>query len=109
MAYKDPGFNDRLASAAKAKQAALDKLKARPPVDEEAIAARIAARAAKEAAAAEKRLAQIAAREQAAAEKAEAKRLAAEAEAAKKKPALTDEEKKAIRDAKYAARKQRKR
>ena len=109
MAYKDPGFNDRIASAAKAKQAALEKLKSRPPVDEAAVAARIAAREAKEAAAAERRAAQIAAREQAAAEKAEAKRLAAEAEAAKKKPELTEAEKKAIRDARYAARKQRRR
>lgn len=109
MSYKDPGFNDRLASAAKAKQAALDKLKARPPVDEATVAAKLAARAAKEAADAEKRAAKIAERERAAAEKAEQKRLAAEAEAAKKKPELTEEEKKAIRDAKYAARKQRKR
>lgn len=109
MSYKDPGFNDRLASAAKAKQAALEKLKSRPKVDEAVVAERIAARAAKEAAAAERRAAQIAERERLAAEKAEAKRLAAEAEAAKKKPELTEAEKKAIRDARYAARKQRKR
>lgn len=109
MSYKDPGFNDRIASAAKAKQAALDKLKARPPVDEEAVAARLAARAAKEAADAEKRAAKIAQREIEAAEKAERKRLEAEAEAAKVKPELSDAENKAIRDAKYAARKQRKR
>lgn len=109
MSYKDPGFNDRIASAAKAKQAALDKLKSRPPVDEAAIAAKLAAGAAKEAADAEKRAAKIAQREQEAAEKAERKRIAAEEEAAKIKPALTDAEKKAIRDAKYAARKQRKR
>ena len=109
MSYKDPGFNDRLASAAKAKQAALDKLKARPPVDEAAVAAKLAAREAKEAADAEKRAAKIAERERAAVEKAEQKRLAAEAEAAKIKPELSDAKKKAIRDAKYAARKQRKR
>jgi len=109
MSYKDPGFTDRIASAAKAKQAALDKLKARPPVDEAAVAARLAAREAKEAADAEKRAAKLAEREREAAEKAEARRLAAEAEAAKIKPELSDAEKKAIRDAKYAARKQRKR
>ncbi len=109
MSYKDPGFNDRIASAAKAKQAALDKLKSRPPVDEAAVAAKLAAREAKEAADAEKRAAKLAERERLAAEKAEEKRLAAEAEAAKKKPELTEEEKKAIRDAKYAARKKRKR
>lgn len=109
MSYKDPGFNDRIASAAKAKQAALDKLKAKPPIDEAAVAARLAARAAKEAADAEKRIAKIAEREREAAEKAERKRLAAEEEAAKIKPELTEAEKKAIRDARYAARKQRKR
>ena len=109
MAYKDPGFNDRIAAAAKAKEAALAKLKARPEIDEATVAARLAAREAKEAAAAEKRAAKIAEREREAAEKAERKRIAAEAEAAKAKPELSEAEKKAIRDARYAARKQRKR
>jgi len=109
MSYKDPGLQDRLASAAKAKQAALEKLKARPPVDVSAVAERLAAREAKEAAASEKRAAQIAERTRLAEEKAEQKRLAAEEEAAKIKPELSEAEKKANRDARYAARKQRKR
>jgi len=109
MAYKDPGFNDRIASAAKAKRAALEKLKARPPIDEVQLAARIAAREAKEAAAAQKRAEKAAERARIAAEKAEAKRLAEEAAAARKKPELSEAEKKALRDARYAARKQRRR
>lgn len=117
-AFRDPAFQDRIALAAKAKQAALDKLKAKAqaPVDEAAIAARIEARRAKEAAEAEKRAAKAAAREEERlarqAAKEEAKRLAEEealANAPKPKPELTDEERKAIRDARYAARKQKRR
>lgn len=115
-AFRDPAFQDRIALAAKAKQAALDKLKAKAkaPVDEVAIAARIEARRAKETADAEKRAAKAAAREEERlakqAAKEEARRLAEEealANAPKPKPELTDEERKAIRDARYAARKQK--
>lgn len=117
-AFRDPAFQDRIALAAKAKQAALDKLKAKAkaPVDEAAIAARIEARRAKEAAEAEKRAAKAAAREEERlakqAAKEEARRLAEEEalkNAPKPKPELTEEERKAIRDARYAARKQKRR
>ncbi|GAA4644355.1 hypothetical protein GCM10023115_23150 [Pontixanthobacter gangjinensis] len=101
--------------AAKAKQAALKKLKAKPPVSEEVLAERKAAAEAREAAKAKAREEKRAAAEKVKAD-AEAKRVAeakakaeAEAEAAANAPPeLTEEEKKAIRDARYAARKQRK-
>jgi len=120
--YKEPGFQDRVASATKARESALARLKAKPPIDpavvaeriekarlkEEAQAQRAADRAAERAAA---EAAKLAAEEAKAAEEAA---LAAE-EAAKAKaiqdaivPELTDEEKKQLRDAKYAARKARK-
>lgn len=111
--YRDPAFQDRLALAAQAKQKALDKLKAKAPIDPAVLAERKATAEAKAAAEAEKRAAKLAekkaAQEAAAAEKA-AKR---EAELAarpvvKEKVQLTPEEQKAIRDAKYAARKARK-
>ncbi len=38
--FKDPSFQDRVASAGKAKQKALDQLKAKPPVDESLMAER---------------------------------------------------------------------
>lgn len=107
--FKDPGFQERAANAAKAKQKALDRLRAKPPVDEAILAERNAARLAREAAEAEKRAAKQAEKERAAAEKAA---LAAEARAAVKpaptRPALTEAERKAARDARYAARKNRK-
>lgn len=118
--YKVPTFQERLALAAEARQKALDKLRAKPPVDEAVLAERRAAREAKEAAAlaareakraeaerikAEKLAAQEAAEAAAAAAAAEA---AAAEEAALQASALTEEERKARRDAKYAARKQRK-
>ena len=110
-AFKLPTFQDRQAAAAKAKSEALAKLRDKPPVDEAAVAARAAKRQEKEAAAAAKREAQRLAREQAAEEKRARAAQAAEQEAAaaaKVKPVLTPEEQKAARDARYAARKQRK-
>ena len=96
--YKDPAFQDRVASAVAAKQKALDKLRAKPPEDPAVLAEKLAARLAREAAAAEKRAADKAARE-------EAKALA-DAERAAKEP--TEAERKAARDARYAARKAKK-
>lgn len=114
-AFKDPSFTDRQAAAARAKEAALAKLRAKPPVDEAVVAQRIAAAAAREAAAAAKREAvRLAREEEAAAKRERAARAAAEAEAealakaALVKPQMTEEERKAIRDARYAARKNRK-
>jgi len=102
--YKEPGFQDRVAAAAKAREAALAKLKAKPPVDPAVVAARIEKEREREAALAEKaaqRIAERAARAEAA-ELAKAKALAAIV------PPPTEAEKKAARDAKYAARKARK-
>ena len=92
-------FQDRAGQAAQAKQKLLEQYKSRPPVDEKAAAERLAA--------AERR-------EAAKAEKAAAKKVAAEAKAAdaaiKAAAAAppTEAEKKAARDARYAARKNRK-
>ena len=107
MAFKLPTFQERAALAAKAKQAALDKLRAKPPVavDEAVVAQRREARLAREAAAAAARTEKLAARELEKARKKEEDALKA-AEAAPP-PALSEAEQKAIRDAKYAARKNR--
>ena len=104
--YKDPSFQDRVGRAAKAKQEARDRLRTKPPVDEAVLAARRAKAEAREAAAAEKREAKRAERERAEAEK------AAVAQATSKpspdRAPLSEAERKAARDARYAARKKRK-
>ena len=98
MTYND-SFQDRIANAAKAREKALENLRAKPAPDPKAVAERI------------ERQKQRAARE---AEKAEAKRAKRDAEAAEKaakaaaSTPLSDVELKARRDAKYAARKARK-
>ena len=108
MKTYDPAFQDRLKSAAVAKQKALDKLRARPPVDEAVLAERRAAAERREAAEAEKRALKKAQRDQAEAEKATRAAQAAEAAKAAAPKILTDAEKKASRDARYAARQARK-
>lgn len=95
-------FQDRLGQAADARQKALERLRAKPPVDEKIVAERRAAQARRDAAQAEKQAARKAAVEAERAAKAEA----AAAKAAVKPP-LTEAEKKSARDAKYAARKSR--
>jgi hypothetical protein len=101
--FKDT-FQDRVGQAAEAKRKALDKLRSRPPVDEAAAAARQEASRNREARAEEKRAAK--------AEKAKAAESAraaeAEAKAADSAPPPTEAERKAARDARYAARKSRK-
>jgi hypothetical protein len=116
MAFKAPDFTERTAAARAAKQRALEKLRDKPAADPAVIAARQAAAAAREEAAAERRAErqrEIAEAKAAKAAKAEAAALAAQAEAeANQKappPELSDAEKKAARDARYAARKARKR
>ncbi len=104
--YKDPSFQDRVGRAAEAKQKALEKLRSKPPVDENVAAERKAARLKREAAEAEKRAARKAA--ELAAKEAKAARAEAEAKAAAVPAGLTEAEKKAARDARYAARKSRK-
>ena len=115
-AFKSPSFQDRAALANKAKQEALEKLKARPPIDEAVVAERQRAAAAREQAAIEKRAAKaeaLAAQKAERAEKAAAKaaaraeeEAAAELKAARLRPPSAAEMK-AARDARYAARKAR--
>ncbi len=102
-AFKQPTFQERTALAAKAKEAALAKLRAKPPVDEAVLAARREAALAREAAQLKARQDKLAARELEKAAKLERKTQAPAPESAAKD--LVD--KKALRDAKYAARKSR--
>lgn len=108
-AFKDPSFQERTAAAARARSTALSQFFARPRVDEAVLAERTAARLAREAAEAEKRAAARLAKEEAEAAK-RALALAAAAEAARsaQKKVLSEAERKAARDARYAARKSRK-
>jgi hypothetical protein len=98
MSFKNPTFQDRAGQAADARQKALEQLRQKPPRDEKLVAERIAAAEKREAAKAEKAAAKKAADAAAAEKKA--------AEAAANAPA-TEAEKKAARDARYAARKNR--
>lgn len=120
-AFKHADFNDRASSAAKARQALIEKFRARPGPDDPAVQAKIAERMAVAAARDVREAERKVARE------AEAARLAVEeaerqAEAARKALEKTQEEldrkvqllalegeRKAARDARYAARKARKR
>ena len=102
--YKHPTFQDRIGRAAEAKQKALDKLRSRPARDETAIALRVAAGLRRDAAAMDKRTARKAAEEASHAEK-----VAAATKLAAIKPPPTEAERKAARDARYAARKSRRR
>ena len=107
MAFKLPTFQERAALAAKTKQAALDKLKAKPPVDEAVVAQQREARLAREAAAARAAEEKRVARELEKTRKKEEAAAKAAANAPAPAPKLTEAEQKAIRDAKYAARKNR--
>jgi len=111
--FKDPSFQDRVASARKAKQKALDQLKAMPPVDQALMAALRQESEARELALQEERAAKAQERAVAKAEKASNKaaalaaaEAAATLKAARLKPS-SPEEMKAARDARYAARKAR--
>lgn len=112
--FTDPSFQNRRASAEKAKQKALNQLKAKPEVDPVEMAERRRIWSEKEQALSEERAAKARAKAAAKAEKAamEATELAdAEAAAALKaerlKPASAADMK-AARDARYAARRARK-
>ncbi|KQX25071.1 MULTISPECIES: DUF6481 family protein [unclassified Sphingomonas] len=110
-AYKSPDFNERASAARAAKQSALEKLRNKPAIDPAIVAERQAARAIKDAAAAERRAARQAAIEEARLAKvaaAEAAELAARV-AATPPPSRSEAELQAARDARYAARKARKR
>ena len=108
--YKDLDFNERRAASQKARENALAQLKARPPVDEAEQARRRAEREARDAAQAEKRRAAKEARLQAAETVRTDQARTSEATAGSSSGAAqpTDEERKAARDAKYAARKKNK-
>jgi hypothetical protein len=109
VSYKAPAFQDRLANAAVAKQKALAQLRAKAPPDEAVLAERRKIAEARAAKLAQKQAEMRAAKEEAA-------QLAAARESAKPDPAatgperasLTEAERKAARDARYAARKARK-
>lgn len=101
--FKDT-FQDRVGQAAEAKRKALEKLRSKPPVDPAVAAERQEAARQREARAEEKRAAK--AEEAKAAESARAAE--AEAQAAEAASAPTEAERKAARDARYAARKSRK-
>jgi hypothetical protein len=103
--FKEPSFQDRQALAAEAKSRAMDKMRARQPVDEAVLAERRAAAAAREEARARLSQEKLEARQQEKAAKALAKEAAPTAAAAP--PPQTEAEKKADRDARYAARKKR--
>ena len=111
--FKDPSFQDRVASAGTAKQKALDRLTAKPSIDEGVMAARRRAWDSREQTRSEERAAKTDANAAAKAEKASLKaaelaeaNAAAALKAARLKPA-TAVEMKAARDARYAARKTR--
>ena len=117
MAFKDSGFADRLSAAANAQKAKLEKFKARPGPDDPTVLERQAARQemlrAREAREAEReaeRIKRLAEEEAArkAFEESEAIRIEAEYQARIAREAELEAEKKAARDARYAARKARK-
>lgn len=102
--YNDPSFQDRLGRAAEAKRKALETLRSKPAIDEKIVAERQAARLNRERKEAEKRASKRAAEE--AAKKAKAEAAAAKLATFPVPP--TEAEKKLARDARYAARKNRK-
>jgi len=113
-AFKDPSFQDRIASAGKAKRKALNQLKAKPSIDEGLMAERRQAWEVREQALSEERAAKTKANAEAKSEKASVKAAelaeataAAALKAARLKPASATDMK-AARDAPYAARKARK-
>ena len=107
MGFKVPDFTERAALAREAKDRALEKFRSKPaPTPEELEAQRLAAEA-KEAATAEKRAAKQQALVCAKAAKDAARAEREASKAAAPKP-LTPEEQKALRDARYAARKAKK-
>jgi len=98
--FKDPSFQDRAGQAADAKKKALEQLRLRPLPDEKLVAERKAAEVRRQTAKAHKADAKRAAAQAALDSKAE---IAAQAAA----PVTTEAERKAARDARYAARKNR--
>ena len=107
--YKEPSFQDRVAAATDARAKALARLQARPALDPAVQAAREAKAREREAVQAEKRKADQDKREaQRAEQRVKAQELAEAATTSGAKPQLTEAERKAARDTRYAARKSRK-
>lgn len=108
-AYRAPDFNERIALSRQTKQRALERLRAKPAPSEAELAEAKAARLKREEEQAAQRAQRAAEQKQA---RAEERRLAAEAAAraaeAANVPEKTEAQKKAERDARYAARKGRK-
>ncbi|MGZ8998323.1 MAG: DUF6481 family protein [Allosphingosinicella sp.] len=102
--YQEPSFQDRVGRAADAKNKALEQLRSKPAADESDLDGRRSARLAKEAEEKERREAKKAAELSAKAAKA-SERAKVKAETAVAAP--TEADKKAARDARYAARKKR--
>jgi Family of unknown function (DUF6481) len=115
--YTNKNFSERLSTAAEARKAMLDKFRARPTADDPAVVARQEARQAisdaRQARTAEKEAARRAEEAREAAERSareaaeQEQRLREAAELAEREAAL-ETERKAARDARYAARKARK-
>jgi len=103
--YKEPGFQDRVAAATQARERALARLKAKPPIDPQVLADRVAKAREREEALAKRAAERAEAREIAKAKKAEVIIPEPEPEPV---PEPTEAERKAARDARYAARKARK-
>lgn len=105
--YKEPSFQDRAAASGKAKSSALKNLAAAPKRDEAEQAVRIARQEVRDAKQEAKRA--VARETKAEADRAEVERRDVAAQDAAKAaiPAPTEAERKAARDAKYAARKRR--
>jgi hypothetical protein len=99
--FKDPSFQKRVGQSADAKKKALEQLRLRPPRDEKIVAERKVADLRRQTAKVQKAVAKNAAAKAVAESKAEAVVKAAAA------PVPTDAERKAARDARYAARKNR--
>ncbi len=106
--YREPGVQDRAAAARAAKEKALEQLRNKAPLSEAEQAERLARSAAKEAAAQERREAVLREREAMRIEREAAKQAKREKAEAAKPVVLTEAERKAARDARYAARKARK-
>lgn len=102
--YKEPSFQERAALANKAKLDAVNRLRAKPTLDEATLAARRGAAEAREQAQAKARAEKLVTRELEKAAKLERAQMLVEPAV----PTKTDEERKRERDAKYAARKGRK-
>jgi hypothetical protein len=104
--YKEPGFQDRRNAAEQARSKAIARLKAAPGVDPEVSAQRAAKAKEREAARAEKRALAKAEREKRAL-KAPNPAVPEAGQTAAVPPGPTEAERKAARDARYAARKAR--